>query len=354
MLLNQAFPVPLSDKTGWPWTEEYPKLPDTMPSGSPWPRISIVTPSYNQGQFLEETIRSVLMQGYPNLEYIIIDGGSTDNSLKIIRKYKPWLSYWVSEPDRGQSHAINKGFERCTGEIFAWINSDDVYTPNTLRTCALSFCKDQNIKIIFGDIRMIDTFGKEIMTWSPPEYSFESTIINNNIPQPTVFMHRKVFESMGLLDERLHFALDRDYWSRIAWAGYQFTYINAVLANFRIHNLSKTTTQVKNFYEEHLIIFERLFQKHTRGDAGTKILKNKAYSTTYLLLAHYYRSSGERPLMFKNWLLAIRYHSGIALRKDNLYSFLPLLIPTAAYPVFRSLWRGLKRFKVFVFALAQQ
>jgi cellulose synthase/poly-beta-1,6-N-acetylglucosamine synthase-like glycosyltransferase len=118
---------PPADKTGWPWTEESPLLPDKMEGDCDWPKISIVTPSYNQGRFIEETIRSVLLQGYPNLEYIIIDGGSTDNSVEIINKYEPWLTYWVSEPDRGQSHGINKGFEKATCEVFGWLNSDDYF-----------------------------------------------------------------------------------------------------------------------------------------------------------------------------------------------------------------------------------
>src|SRR5262245_9476631 len=109
-------------KTGWPWTVETPELPDTLPGGTPWPRISIVTPSFNQGQFIEETIRSVLLQGYPDLEYVIFDGGSVDNSVEIIRRYEGWLSFWISERDNGQSHAINKGFRKSTGMIRAWLN----------------------------------------------------------------------------------------------------------------------------------------------------------------------------------------------------------------------------------------
>src|SRR5213592_2149932 len=120
-------PAPPWGKSGWPWTVESPQLTDTRPDGYPWPRISIVTPSYNQGQFIEETIRSVLLQGYPNLEYIVIDGGSTDESIAILRKYEKWIAHWVSERDKGQSEAINKGFAQATGEIFAWLNSDDVY-----------------------------------------------------------------------------------------------------------------------------------------------------------------------------------------------------------------------------------
>jgi len=127
-------PSSFTGKVGWPWTEESPQLSDTMPDGRPWPKISIVTPNYNYGQFLEETIRSVLLQGYPNLEYIIIDGGSTDNSIEIIKKYEKWLAYWISEPDRGQSHAINKGLKMASGEWFNWINSDDLLMPHALKT----------------------------------------------------------------------------------------------------------------------------------------------------------------------------------------------------------------------------
>ena len=126
------------------------QLPETMSDGHPWPRISIVTPSYNQGQFIEETIRSVLQQGYPNLEYIIIDGGSTDNSVEIIKKYEEYLTYWVSEPDDGQYDAINKGFSRATGEIMAWLNSDDMYVPWTFKTVAEIFDKFEFVNWITG------------------------------------------------------------------------------------------------------------------------------------------------------------------------------------------------------------
>ena len=127
-------PAPPKGKTGWPWTEQNELLDNQISDSSEWPKISIVTPSYNQGQFIEETIRSVLLQGYPNLEYIIIDGGSTDETLEIIKKYEPWLTYWESKPDSGPASAINQGIQKCTGEWFNWINSDDLLLPKSLLT----------------------------------------------------------------------------------------------------------------------------------------------------------------------------------------------------------------------------
>src|SRR5882762_4423248 len=122
----KQLPEPPKGKTGWPWTEQSPRVPATMPEGRLWPGISIVTPSFNQGQFIEETIRSVLLQGYPNLEYFVIDAGSADLTLEIIKKYEPWITYWVSEPDNGQVDAIKKGLRLSSGEWFNWINSDDI------------------------------------------------------------------------------------------------------------------------------------------------------------------------------------------------------------------------------------
>src|SRR5882762_8349036 len=123
----------------WLWREDRIQLDSTMQNGLAWPKISIVTPSYNQGQYIEETIRSIIMQGYPNLELIIIDGGSKDNTVDIIRQYEKDIAYWVSEKDNGQTHAINKGFEKATGEILAYLNSDDIYMPYTFRLIAEMF-----------------------------------------------------------------------------------------------------------------------------------------------------------------------------------------------------------------------
>ena len=146
-------PAPPPDKSGWPWTEETHRA---SPGVAVSNRISVVTPSYNQGEFLEETIRSVLLQGYSDLEYIVIDGGSSDQSVDIIRKYEKWLAYWVSEKDSGQTNAINKGFSRSTGEFRAYLNSDDVYLPDALSQAALSSTQQPETALLYADCELID------------------------------------------------------------------------------------------------------------------------------------------------------------------------------------------------------
>ena len=243
----KELPAPPAGKIGWPWTEESPQLPDTMPDGSPWPKISIVTPSYNQGQFLEETIRSVLLQGYPNLEYIIIDGGSQDNSVEIIKKYEPWLTYWVSEPDRGQAHAINKGFKRAQGDILAWINSDDFYTKEAIAKAVRSFLKYNEIDVLYGDCLYIDKNGKQIKYVKALPFS-PITLFVGSIPQPSTFFRRHCL-NVGFLDETLQCAFDYEFWLRFN-KRHRFTYISIPLSYFRFHENSKTISQQVKMQEE--------------------------------------------------------------------------------------------------------
>lgn len=210
-------------------------------------KFSIVTPSFNQDKYIEATIKSVLSQNYPNLEYIIVDGGSTDKSVEIIQKYEPYLSWWVSEKDRGQAEAINKGLKKASGDIVAWINSDDCYIPGAFRFVAQFFVDNPQIDMVYGDAEIIDGAGSFIM--HRKELPFDITMarlisFGILIPQPAVFWRRKIFESVGYLNENLHYALDSDYWSRIA-EKHEIRHIPINLAQARYHADSKTMRSKK-------------------------------------------------------------------------------------------------------------
>lgn len=238
-------PKPSTNKTGWPWTEESIQLPAIQPNGAEWPKISIVTPSYNQGQFLEETIRSVLLQGYPNLEYIIIDGGSADHSLEIIKKYEPWLTYWVSERDRGQANAINKGLKQARGAIAAYLNSDDFYLPGALEHVGKTFFS-YNVDILVGKRQPYKAkfFFCRRQWWreylQPFVYPF---IFDLNtpyqLPQECIFWNHSKYSSLTF-DENYHFCLDV-WWFVQIFSGANIIHSTRQLGHFRIHPMSKSS-----------------------------------------------------------------------------------------------------------------
>ena len=210
-----------------------------------YPKITVVTPSYNQGQFLEETIQSVLDQGYPNLEYIIMDGGSADNSVDIIRQYADRLAYWVSEPDRGQSHAINKGFQRATGDVLAWLCSDDLYLPETLHIVGRFFFEHPDVEVVYGDVVEIDEAGGILRAVRTPNFNRLALLARGiSVPQPTTFFRRRVYEQVGGLDETLNWNMDYEYLLRMAFGGHKVRRIAQPLARFRLHSASKTVTGV--------------------------------------------------------------------------------------------------------------
>lgn len=207
-----------------------------------FPKISIVTPSYNQGQFLEETIQSVLNQDYPNIEYIIIDGGSTDNSVEIIKKYEDRLTCWVSEPDKGMTHALNKGFRKATGEILNWINSDDYFLSGAFHAAAKGFNEGTSmLGFIYGAFELILSNGALFEFRKP--INFDASILRYGrhlFAQPASFFHRRVLDEIGLLNEELPYAMDYEFWVRAYDAGFKFKNIGVPLAAFRFHGQSKT------------------------------------------------------------------------------------------------------------------
>jgi len=258
---QKTFPPPPSGKRSWPWTEESLVLPDAMPDGNPWPKISIVTPSYNQGAYIEETIRSVLLQGYPNLEYIIIDGGSTDQTVDILKKYERFLAYWTSEPDRGQTYAINKGITIASGQIIGWINSDDVYGKDAFKTIAENICQNGDISrpIVFGGIELIDDKGRLLKIFPGKSVERKKLIAfwrqDWHIPQPTVFFRSDILKK-NKLDDSLHYAMDWEFYLRLS-AQYPFHRIPKILARFRSHGKSKTSGGWKPFTREQISISRR-------------------------------------------------------------------------------------------------
>ncbi len=232
---------------------------------SEYPKISIVTPSYNQAEYLEETIQSVLSQRYPNLEYIIVDGGSTDGSVDIIRKYENRLAWWCSEKDDGQPNAINKGFSRSTGDIIAFINSDDLYLPGAFKSVIDGFKNNSVNKWVVGST-IIFGVGYETKIWSPIYPLNDAIWLRKNIlPQQSVFMRREVYDKFGTFDERFHYCFDYEYWLRLISSGLKYNILNTPLAAFRMHRLSKTISQTNEFYNNDVIIkniYKNIFPKN--------------------------------------------------------------------------------------------
>lgn len=249
-------PPPPAGRSGWPWTEESAGLPPTMPDGRPWPRISVTTPSYNQAAYLEETIRSVLLQGYPDLEYHVVDGGSTDGSVEVIRRYEAWLASWVSERDSGQSEAINKGWRRSEGELFAFLNSDDTYLPNALGGAARAWAHDPTVALVTGGYIGTNEHsipgGRRLPTLPNPG-PLDLTLLDHErwlLPQPSSFFVREYLDRVGRwVREDLQYTMDRELIYRIARAG-RAVLIAEPLATYRIHTTSKTIAEQENVIGE--------------------------------------------------------------------------------------------------------
>lgn len=228
---------------------------------SSYPKISIVTPSFNQGQFLEQTIMSVLGQNYPNLEYIIIDGGSIDNSVEIIKKYENKLAYWESRKDQGQTHAINKGLRRATGDIIAYLNSDDQYCPGVLYIAADHFLNHSQSMWLCGNVLYADSEGT-VSTKKKPIYSpFILRFASSSLYQPNVFLRRQILSEVGYLREDFHTIMDQEWFCRIA-EFYPPDIVDIDFAKFRWHPNSKSssgreTAYYQRYLAEKMIIFSR-------------------------------------------------------------------------------------------------
>lgn len=306
--LAAELPRPPPGRTGWPWTTTRTETAPA-PAGA-LPAVTLVTPSFNQAEFLEATIRSVLLQGYPRLEYRVQDGGSTDGSVAVIEKYAPWLSGWASEADRGQAHAINKGLQDASGTILGWLNSDDILLPGALHGVARAFARRPDAVAWAGCIRTVGPEGQIIFPWVAPRHVSKDGIADwgtsGLIPQPACFFSRKGAETVGGLDERYHYALDMEFWLRLASVG-TIQIVDELWAQETRHPGAKTmaqrgrllaevhVAQLRHGYEA--LFVQRLgeemadYEVLKRGSWAAR-LKHGAYLLASPLLGLWRRASG--------------------------------------------------------------
>jgi len=278
-------------------------------------RITIITPSFNQSQFLEQTIDSVLSQNYTNLEYIIIDGGSSDNSIDIIKKYEKYLTYWISEPDKGQSDAINKGLKIAKGDIVNWLNSDDYYEKDTFEIISERF-QDPAVNVICGKSRLFNekwTAGNSPGTdWY--QGNLEKTIGWARIDQPETFFRKSAFDKIGYLNTSLHYLMDREWWVRyLLFFGLDgIVNTDETLVNFRLHGTSKTVSQKREFQHDHDAIFYSLALR-SRFHEVTQLIQE------LFIVNHDYTFPDDKNLLRNNELIKKILHYYLLHRAHECY-----------------------------------
>ena len=287
--------------------------------------ISIITPSYNQADFLEQTILSVLEQKNAQFEYLIVDGASTDGSVGIIEKHAASLAWYISEADSGQACAINKGFARAGGEIIAWLNSDDYYLPDTLSTIANLFDQHPETGIVYGDVLSVDGAGNPINIQHFQPYSLDDLMAFKIISQPAVFMRRSLLEKVGYLDNDYHFLLDHHLWLRIA----QLTpmlYTSQTLAAARYHDDAKNIAHAEEFGAE---AFKILAWMKTQPNLAPRLAENesKILAGAHHLDAFYLVEAGKMRAGLAAYWRSFLHNPKTALKswKRILYAFLSLL-----------------------------
>lgn len=305
------------------------------------PSFSVITPSFNQAAFLKLTMDSVLSQDIPEMEYVVMDGGSTDGSAELIRSYEDRLSGWVSEKDRGQADAVNKGAARTGGEVIGWLNSDDLYLPGAARKALTFLAEHPDIDAVYGDVISIDGYGELINVMRFEQYSAEDMMSFRVISQPGVFFRRSAWERVGGLDLSYSYLLDHHLWLRMIASG-KFTYLPEPLAAARFHADAKNRAHAGDFGREAYRLADWLLTDPLTAEKAGRIEK-KIRGGAAWLDAHYLSDAGEAGKSLKAYARAYRLFPQRVKEDRNRLALTVLMTvsPKAAENVFRS--RSAKR-----------
>ena len=278
--------------------------------------VSIVTPSYHQAAYLEQTITSVLEQDYPRLEYLVVDGASTDGSAEIIKKYADRLAWWVSEKDNGQAEAINKGLSRAKGEIVAWLNSDDYYLPGTISAVVKTFQENPDVVLVYGNMLAVDESGEIINILKYNQLDLDDLLSFQIVGQPAVFFRRDALEKAGNLDASYHFLLDHHLWLRIALQG-RILHVDEVLAAARYHAAAKNRAKAAEFGREAFRILEWVKTQPSLAEAVSSV-ERRARASAHRVDARYLLDGGQPWAALKAWMRALLIHPPTALARLNI------------------------------------
>ncbi len=261
--------------------------------------VSIITPSYNQAAYLEQTLRSVLEQDYAPIEYLVVDGGSTDGSVEILQRYASRFSWWVSERDNGQAEAINKGLARAHGEIVAWLNSDDLYLPGAVKAAVQALETHPQAAFVYGDVLAIDAQGKPLYHQRFRPFTIQDLLCFNIIGQPAVFIRRWALEQAGLLDPSYHCLLDHHLWIRLALVG-DVVYVPQLWAAARYHPMAKNRRQALAFVEEAFRLL-RWAEAHPELGVILRPIRRRAWAGASFFQARYLRDGGQPWKALHSW-----------------------------------------------------